>query len=200
MGRFLFWAMVPLVVVIPLSCSSGPEAAPPSAGPPGWGEGEKEVEAISVPYPTPPGVEELKTLEELGEAPTFTPFTVRPDVKNRAEVAGALVREYPPDLRKRGVSGTVTVWFFIDAEGTVRKAQINESSGHEALDAAALRVARIMEFTPASHKEKNVPVWISLPITFTARQRGSGVRPPARLERGAPVSLLEGGGRFGSPE
>jgi len=46
---------------------------------------------------------------------------------------------------------------------------INDSSGHLALDDAALRVADAIEFTPALNRDKLVPVWISLPITFTTR-------------------------------
>jgi periplasmic protein TonB len=106
---------------------------------------------------------------DISAAPTFTPFTVRPDIRNRAELQRALEREYPPLLRDAGIGGTVQVWFFIDEEGRVQRTEINESSGHAALDAAALKVADIIEFTPALNRDKRVPVWISLPITFTTR-------------------------------
>jgi TonB family protein len=61
------------------------------------------------------------------------------------------------------------VWFFIDERGVVQKTQINQSSGHQAIDDAALEVAGKIDFTPAMNEEKAVPVWISLPITFTTR-------------------------------
>jgi TonB family protein len=51
----------------------------------------------------------------------------------------------------------------------VVRSLVNESSGHKALDDAALKVAEIIEFTPALNRDKRVPVWISLPITFTTR-------------------------------
>ena len=98
--------------------------------------------------------------------PTFTPYTVRPDVKNREEVAAALEREYPASLRDEGIGGRVKVWFFVDEEGTVLRVQVNESSGYEALDRAALQVANIIEFTPALNRDRRVPVWVSLPIAF----------------------------------
>jgi protein TonB len=116
----------------------------------------------------PPPPEEVTTTD-ISAAPTFTPYTVRPDIKNRAEVARALEREYPPLLRDAGIGGTVQVWFFIDEEGRVQRTQVNESSGHKALDDAALQVANIIQFTPALNRDKRVPVWISLPITFTTR-------------------------------
>jgi len=34
---------------------------------------------------------------------------------------------------------------------------------------AALNVANVIEFTSALNRDKKVPVWISLPITFTTR-------------------------------
>ncbi|MGD2121030.1 MAG: energy transducer TonB [Gemmatimonadota bacterium] len=116
----------------------------------------------------PPPPEEVTTTD-IAAAPTFTPYTVRPDIKNRDEVARALEREYPPLLRDAGIGGTVQVWFFIDEEGRVQNTQVNESSGHKALDDAAIKVAEIIEFTPALNRDKRVPVWISLPVTFTTR-------------------------------
>ena len=115
----------------------------------------------------PPPTETTTT--DIAAAPTFTPFTVRPDIKNRDAVARAMEREYPPLLRDAGIGGTVNVWFFIDEEGAVVRNLVNESSGHKALDDAALKVADIIEFTPALNRDKRVPVWISLPITFTTR-------------------------------
>lgn len=116
----------------------------------------------------PPPPEEVTTTD-ISAAPTFTPYTVQPDIKNRNEVARALEREYPPLLRDAGIGGTVQVWFFIDEEGRVQRTQVNQSSGHKALDDAAIQVANIIEFTPALNRDKRVPVWISLPITFTTR-------------------------------
>jgi len=95
---------------------------------------------------------------------------VRPDIANREEVARALEREYPKDLRDAGTGGTVQMWFFIDAEGVVGSIRIQESSGHPGLDAAARRVARRIRFIPAYNKGERVPVWISFPITFPARR------------------------------
>lgn len=117
--------------------------------------------------PPPPSNE--VTTARLEDAPVFTPFTVKPEMKNRDEVARALEREYPPLLRDAGIGGTVLVWFFIDENGRVVRTIVNQSSGHKALDDAALKVAQIAQFTPALNRDKRVPVWISLPITFTTR-------------------------------
>lgn len=113
----------------------------------------------------PPPPSEVET--DISSAPVFTPMTVRPGLKNEREVQRALEREYPPLLRDAGIGGTVRVHFFITEEGVVKDTRIDESSGHSALDEAALRVADVFEFTPALNRDKKVPVWISLPITFT---------------------------------
>ena len=117
--------------------------------------------------PPPPTMEDFTRDRALEEAPAFTPFTVKPDVKNREEVQKALEREYPPLLRDAGIVGTVLVWFFIDEEGTVVRTLVRESSGYKGLDEAALKVAGIIQFTPALNRDKRVPVWISLPVNFT---------------------------------
>ena len=115
----------------------------------------------------PPPTETTTT--DLAAAPTFTPFTVQPDIRNRDELARAMEREYPPLLRDAAIGGTVIVHFFIDEEGVVRNSVLAESSGHRALDEAALRIAPIIEFTPALNRDRRVPVWIRLPITFQTR-------------------------------
>jgi len=116
--------------------------------------------------PPPP---EKVTTTDPSEMPTFTPFTVKPDIKNRDELQRALEREYPPLLRDAGIGGTANVWFFIDEDGNVVRTLIQESSGHKALDDAAIAVANIIEFTPALNRDKRVAVWISLGIKFETR-------------------------------
>ena len=106
---------------------------------------------------------------QLEQAPTFTPFTVAPRLINGEETAQALSRNYPPLLRDAGIGGEVGVWFLIDEQGVVRKAQVSTSSGYSALDDAALRVAALMRFTPAWNRDETVQVWVSIPIKFNTK-------------------------------
>ena len=115
----------------------------------------------------PPPPEEA--VVDISAAPTFTPFTVAPDILNRVEVIRAMEREYPPLLRDAGIGGTVQVFFFIDEEGVVQQFQVNVTSGHQALDDAALAVAGVYQFSPALNRDKRVPVWVSFGITFQVR-------------------------------
>jgi periplasmic protein TonB len=106
---------------------------------------------------------------DLSAAPTFTPFTVAPEIQNRNEVIRAMEREYPPLLRDAGIGGTVRVYFFIDETGQVQDTRVDQSSGHQALDQAALNVASVYRFSPALNRDTRVPVWVSFPITFQVR-------------------------------
>ena len=115
--------------------------------------------------PPPPDEEAV----DISTAPSFTPYTVRPDLINQREVERALEREYPPILRDNGIGGRVTVHFFIDEDGIVQNTLVAETSGHSSLDEAALRVANVFRFTPALNLDKVVPVWIALPIMFQTR-------------------------------
>ena len=161
---------VPVWISIPVAFNSTAPASEPETGQtverggdpvnPVRGEDESDFDQ---PLPSE------RNTAAPSDSPTFTPYTVQPDIKNRAEVAAALERNYPPLLRDAGIGGTAHVWFLIDKGGLVQRVIINESSGHGALDDAALKVASTIEFTPALNRDDPVPVWISLPITFTTR-------------------------------
>jgi TonB family protein len=95
-----------------------------------------------------------------------TPLMERPELVNRSQVKRALLREYPRALQRQGIEGAVIVWFWIDEKGKVQKYEIQGSSGHHALDAAAERVIPVMKFRPAKEKGEAVPVVVTLPIRF----------------------------------
>lgn len=107
--------------------------------------------------------------EGLGTRPTFTPFTVAPEIRNRSELARLIGAHYPSTLRDAGIGGIVVVWFFIDAEGDVTDTRVAESSGHQQLDDAALEVSDLFVFSPALNNDQVVPVWVQFPITFAVR-------------------------------
>jgi TonB family protein len=115
--------------------------------------------------PPPP----TETSVDIASAPTFTPMTVRPEIRNRSAVIQAMERGYPPILRDAGIGGQVLVWFFINEQGRVIDNRIANSSGNAQLDEAALRVASVYEFTPALNRDQVVSVWVQIPITFQVR-------------------------------
>ncbi len=106
------------------------------------------------------------TSEDIGAGPIFVPMTVRPTIRNMDEVARALQRFYPPLLRDAGIGGTVVVWILIDEQGNVERTQVQRTSGHAALDDAALRVGEVIDFTPAMNRDRPTRVWVQWPIAF----------------------------------
>jgi TonB family protein len=109
---------------------------------------------------------ENRMISEIEAAPTFTPYTVKPEMVNTAEVVRMMQRVYPPLLRDAGIGGKILVWFLIDEQGEVIKTQVKKGSGHVALDEAAIQVAEMVKFTPALNRDQKVKVWIELPIEF----------------------------------
>lgn len=107
---------------------------------------------------------------KLGDKPVFTPFTVRPEIKNRREAVRIVERAYPKLLRDAGIGGNVNIWVFIDVNGKVKNAQVQKSSGNASLDNAALMAAQKFEFTPALNRDKRVSVWVAIPISFSVRR------------------------------
>jgi len=106
----------------------------------------------------------------IGDQPVFTPYTVRPEIKDRREAQRIVERYYPKLLKDAGIGGKVNIWVFIDTNGVVKNAQVQQGSGNSALDDAALKAAREFEFTPALNRDKKVPVWVAIPITFSVKR------------------------------
>jgi TonB family protein len=145
------------------------------------------------PPPAPPAPPARRPGEPVDARPTFTPMTVRPELQNVNEVRDALISSYPPLLRDAGIGGTPVVWFFIDETGIVQRTQLSRSSGYDALDAAALSVASVMQFSPAMNRDRVVAVWVEIPVVFTPPQSpGQQQRLDQMRERaGAPPATRE---------
>ena len=98
--------------------------------------------------------------------PHFTPMTVRPSLTNATVVRDVLLAEYPALLRDAGIGGAPVVWLHIATTGEVDDARVFESSGFEALDQAAIHVARAMTFSPAMNGDVATDAWVQIPIRF----------------------------------
>jgi len=74
--------------------------------------------------------------------------------------------DYPPDAWDDGIGGTTVLRLLISRRGTVDSALVVESSGHAALDSAALANARRLRYKPAAQGGNPVQVWGRLPVVF----------------------------------
>ena len=114
--------------------------------------------------PPPPKTGSVK------DRPSFIPRDVDPQPINDDEITRILMRNYPPMLRDAGIGGTVTLWLFVNDQGQVEKIQLQQPSGYEAFDKAAVKVAKQIEFKPAINRDKPIGVWVSRNITFQVQQ------------------------------
>lgn len=73
---------------------------------------------------------------------------------------------YPPEAWREGVGGETRVRIRIDRRGRVDSAYVLDSSGHAALDSAALAGARKLEYRPARQGDRPVAVWAVLPVRY----------------------------------
>jgi len=105
-----------------------------------------------------------------GGGDTLRPYTVAPQLQNSAEIAGMLESQYPPDLRDRGITGTVVLLVQVDTEGLVRRSTLWESSGHKEFDDVAASLSRNMRFIPARSPSGPVTVQIMVPVDFKLKQ------------------------------
>lgn len=79
-----------------------------------------------------------------------------------------IVIPYPPDVKKRGIQGVVTMDLLIDSGGNVRKVDLVDGPDPE-LNSAAVSAAMGFKFKPALIQDKPVAVRIRYAYKFVIR-------------------------------
>lgn len=77
---------------------------------------------------------------------------------------------YPRMAREQGWQGKVVLRAHITAEGTVKQATVQESSGFPVLDESAVQAVKTWSFEPAKNGEFAVASTVALPIRFDLLQ------------------------------
>jgi TonB family protein len=91
-----------------------------------------------------------------------------PELVNRDAVATALRREYPRDLMAMRLTGTAVLSFRIMEDGRVDRASVRVVQlTHPRFGDAASRVVYVMRFRPARLNGRPVPVWVTVPVSFS---------------------------------
>jgi protein TonB len=75
--------------------------------------------------------------------------------------------QYPDELRRQGVAGSVTVSFIVDTEGRVVKADV-VSSTHRGFEESAVRAVLRWRFEPGTQSGRKVSFRMAVPIEFYA--------------------------------
>jgi protein TonB len=105
-----------------------------------------------------------------------------PDAPQHGHVIAAVARshgnaapDYPLAARRKGIEGVVLLRVRIAADGTCSGVTVETSSGHEALDDAAVAAVRKWTFEPALEDGTAVASELLVPIRFVLKGgRGAG--------------------------
>ena len=73
---------------------------------------------------------------------------------------------YPRTAKKRGYQGTVVLSVLVNENGMVSNLWVFTSSGYMSLDNAAVKAVRNWLFEPGKIGDKNVEMWVKVPIRF----------------------------------
>lgn len=74
--------------------------------------------------------------------------------------------EYPNNLRKRNIEGRVQLKVLIDKEGNVSEVLIDNSSGYQGFEQAAVESILRCKFKPAKYDDEEKDCWVLIPIIF----------------------------------
>lgn len=92
---------------------------------------------------------------------------------DRAATPPRLLRKvrplYPEIARSSGWEGAVQLTISVDAQGRVARVRVQQSSGHDALDAAAVAAALSYEFAPALDEGRPIAWTFEHRIVFTRK-------------------------------
>ncbi len=93
-----------------------------------------------------------------------------PDIPARPRYRDNRPPAYPLSARRAGHEGTVVLTVEVLSDGRVGDARIRQSSGHAALDEAALAAARRWLFAPGRRRGEAVAVWVEVPVRFVLQK------------------------------
>lgn len=94
-----------------------------------------------------------------------------PELQQPVPLYGENPIEYPVELWDQDLEGTTLLRLRVSDTGQVDSVEVQESSGHDALDHAAVEGARALRFEPGRKDGKRIRMWASLPVEFSRRPR-----------------------------
>lgn len=167
-GRVLL-ALAAIVILAPAGVSAIPAPRRPALG------------ALWAFAPDPERVPAPRERAAVGPAaadpalePTFTPYEVRPELRNPGELGRALDQSYAAAGGVPGRTAQAIVWVFVNENGMVGNTRLVRSSGNPALDRVVLDALRVSaRFTPARDAGRRIAAWIQLPLAIGAGESRS---------------------------
>ena len=179
----------PLIMEVSmLSVSAAkPSAAPPKATPPQEKKPEpKKPEPKPTPLKTPPAVQKPldlgpveKKVEQQAEqissqhtqaTETKTTVDSAPQEYTEASYKASYLHnpkpDYPSVAKIRSWEGTARLRVKVSTKGTSDSVEVEQTSGHEVLDEAAIEAVKQWQFVPAKRGDTAIPSSVIVPIVF----------------------------------
>jgi len=78
--------------------------------------------------------------------------------------------DYPEELKKDEIEGTVVVQVHVQKDGSVGKTLILKSSGYDEFDEAALDAVVNIRFEPVTRDDEPDAVWLAMPVFFKLKR------------------------------
>ncbi len=135
----------------PVAQEPAPAPVPPPAPPP----------------PAPPPVAAAPATAPAPPAPAPAP-PVAPPISDAAHLNNP-APVYPTRSRRLGEEGRVVLEVLILPNGRVGEIKVKRTSGHAALDQAALEAVQRWKFVPAKRGDEAIPYRYELPVIFSLR-------------------------------
>ncbi|MXW56758.1 MAG: TonB family protein [Gemmatimonadales bacterium] len=112
---------------------------------------------------------ELAELRESG--PAYVAVEEPPRLVWDTDAEAALATTLLPVIRAEGLDADIaaSIWILVRTDGRVEATAIQVSSGDQAFDAAAVRAARGLLFSPALRDGRATPVWVLRKISLLMR-------------------------------
>lgn len=142
-----------------------PKAAAPKAVVPASAQPSTPVSSPPASTSSMPVAQEAKTSSSSGSAPVSEPAPAIPATTGRFTAQNP-APTYPMQARRRRLEGKVVLSVQVDAQGQPQVVNVQRSSGHDALDAAAVEAVRRWRFEPASRNGQAESSWKTLPVDF----------------------------------
>ncbi|BBO74164.1 hypothetical protein DSCW_15810 [Desulfosarcina widdelii] len=157
---------------------------------------KKPEKIVTPPRPTPPPVVVSPEPEPLPESPALRgekisadsntkPVPARsaplsptvpapPDTDTTVVLAKPRYSQNPPPdypsiARRRRYQGTVILEVYVLEDGQVGDLRVAESSNYSLLDRAAMKAVRRWQFDPARKGNREVAMWVKVPIRFNLK-------------------------------
>lgn len=117
-----------------------------------------DYEAIDAPPPPPSSGDGGIVVEFIAYDEPPTP------IGGQAAISRNTI--YPEIAKEAGIEGQVVVQAFINENGVVEHCLILKGMPGTGLDESAMNAIKKTKFKPAKQRDRNVGVWISIPVTF----------------------------------